>query len=112
MGNKGDIKMDEILNYNFAKEFTKTPGPRYKRLGDYSGEEFREVLKNLLKRYKKIEIDGTDIITSFNPSFLSEAFGRLAEEMGGSEKLFKRVKLFSRTNNKLEEKFRIYAEVN
>lgn len=94
------------IEYNFAKEFTKEPGPRYRNLGEKSGEEFREdVLKPLLKEYDFINIDGTDIASSFNPSFLSEAFGKLADELGGRDNLLKRIRLYSNKNPKLEEKF-------
>lgn len=102
--------MNDKLEYDFAKEFTKTPGPRYKSLGEHSGEEFRDILKELLKQYQFIDIDGSGITTSFNPSFLSEAFGKLADELGGSDELFKKVRLYSKTNDKLEEKFRRYVE--
>ncbi|EHB5932023.1 STAS-like domain-containing protein, partial [Campylobacter coli] len=77
-----------------------------------SGEEFREdVLKPMLKEYDFIDIDGTDITSSFNPSFLSEAFGVLAEELGGSEELLKRIRLYSRKNLGLEEKFKEYIDI-
>lgn len=101
--------MKEKIEYDFAKKFSKMPGPRYKHLGEFSGEEFREnVLKKLLEDYKEVQIDGSGITTSFNPSFLSEAFGVLAEKMGEKE-FFKRVRLFSNTNPGLEEKFREYS---
>ena len=105
------INKKEKIIYNFAKEFTSTPGPRYKRLGDSSGEEFRDdILKKLLNEYEIIEIDGSDIITSFNPSFLSEAFVPLLIKMGKDE-FFRRIKLYSKTNPRLEEKFRQYVEI-
>lgn len=104
------MRKDKIV-YDFAKEFTETPGPRYDSLGDFSGEKFRdEVLRKLLDEYDNIEIDGSGIKTSFSPSFLSEAFGRLAAEMG-TDTLFSRVRLYSKTNDKLEEKFRQYASI-
>ena len=101
--------MKDRINYDFAKEFTENPGPRYRTLGDKSGEEFREdVLKPLLKEYKFINIDGTGITSSFNPSFLSEAFGKLTIDLGGYENLLRRIRLYSTKNPKLEEKFRSY----
>lgn len=103
--------MKDKLEYNFAQEFTKTPGPRYKKLGEHSGEEFREILEKLLREYKFVEIDGSGITTSFNPSFLSEAFGKMAQKLGGVDELLKRVRLYSPTNDKLEEKFRRYADI-
>lgn len=101
--------MDKILKYDFAKEFTDTPGPRYKTLGSFSGEEFREVLTHLLKQYEKIEIDGSGIKSSFSPSFLSEAFSLLCREMG-EENFFNKVSLTSSKNPKLKEKFEFYSK--
>lgn len=44
-----EMKKDKIV-YDFAKEFTEAPGPRYASLGDFSGEKFKdEVLRNLLE---------------------------------------------------------------
>ncbi|MBR8466201.1 STAS-like domain-containing protein [Campylobacter sp. faydin G-140] len=102
MGNK--------IIYNFTENFTDAPGPRYRKLGDKSGQEFREdVLNNLLSQYDIIEIDGSNIKTSFNPSFLSEAFSPLYEQLGEHE-FFRRIKLFSIDNPKLEEKFRAFSK--
>ncbi|TLD80160.1 DUF4325 domain-containing protein [Helicobacter sp. MIT 05-5293] len=102
----------EPLVYDFAKEFSETPGPRYKSLGKFSGEAFREdVLRGLLEKYDFIEIDGSNIKTSFTPSFLSEAFAPLSKEMGGFENLSKRVRLFSKTNPNLERKFKDFASL-
>lgn len=102
--------MENKIIYNFAENFTDAPGPRYKRLGDKSGEEFRDdVLKGLLDKYDIIDIDGSGIKTSFNPSFLSEAFSPLYEKLGETE-FFRRIKLFSNDNPKLEEKFRAFSK--
>jgi hypothetical protein len=102
--------MENKIIYNFAENFTDAPGPRYKRLGDKSGEEFRDdVLKGLLDKYDIIDIDGSGIKTSFNPSFLSEAFSPLYEKLGETE-FFRRIKLFSKDNPKLEEKFRAFSK--
>ena len=101
--------MKDKIIYNFAEQFTDAPGPRYRKLGDKSGQEFREdVLEALLNEYNVIEIDGSHIKTSFNPSFLSEAFSPLYERLG-EEEFFRRVRLFSADNPKLEEKFRAFS---
>ena len=67
--------------YHIAKEFTTTPGGRFRRHGPYSGEEFREdVLRNLLQHAigsgdkLAIVLDGT---AGYGSSFLEEAFGGL-----------------------------------
>jgi len=101
----------ERLEYDFASSFTESPGPSFRTLGEKSGEEFREdVLRGLLAKYDVIHIDGTGIKTSFNPSFLSEAFLPLVEELGKAE-FSRRVRLFSNNNKRLEEKFRFYASL-
>ena len=101
--------MQDKIIYNFAENFTNAPGPRYRKLGDKSGQEFREdILDELLAEYDVIEIDGSNIKTSFNPSFLSEAFSPLYERLG-EEEFFRRIRLFSTDNPKLEEKFRAFS---
>lgn len=62
---------------NIAKDFSKFPGPRYKKLGKHSGEEFREkYLVNAMSAEGKytIILDGT---RGYGSSFLEEAFGGL-----------------------------------
>ena len=58
-----------------AEAFSPYPGPRYAKLGDYSGEEFREEI--LIPALKKggpltVDLDGTK---GYGSSFLEEAFG-------------------------------------
>src|SRR5437016_13317152 len=69
-----------------AEVFSRTPGPRYRREGEFSGEEFRESV--LLPRVKEalangngflVDLDGTD---GYGTSFLEEAFGGLVREDG------------------------------
>lgn len=73
----------ESKNYNFAEEFTKNPGLRFKKLSDFSGEEFREdILEKFFSENKKIIIDVSGIESSLGSSFLSEAFGNIAVKYG------------------------------
>ena len=64
-----------------AKDFSETPGPRYKKDGEYSGEQFRDDI--LLPKFKECP-DGEKIIIDLDggygypSSFLEEAFGGLA----------------------------------
>ena len=98
----------EIFKYNFSEEFTRYPGPRFKRLGKYSGEEFRDdILKPLLENNELIEIDASNI-RSFNPSFLDEVFSYLAEELG-LEEFKKRINFYSTTDKNLEKKMMSYV---
>lgn len=79
------------MTFSIAKQYTDTPGPRYRRQGEFSGEQFREEhLENLFNSYKmnrepiEIDLDGT---FGYPTSFLEEAFGGLARIHPESEVL-------------------------
>jgi hypothetical protein len=59
-----------------ARDFSRTPGPRHARQGNWSGEAFREMLERGLRRHQRllIVLDGT---RGYGSSFLDEAFGGL-----------------------------------
>ena len=70
---------------SIAKQFTKTPGPRYIHEGKFSGEQFRlEYLYPLfikaMQANQKIEavLDGT---AGYGTSFLEESFGGLVRQL-------------------------------
>ncbi|MCJ7826486.1 STAS-like domain-containing protein [Patescibacteria group bacterium] len=75
-----------------AKDFSDTPGGRFKKDGPNSGEQFREeVLKPALiglNESEKIRID-FDGAYGYPTSFLEEAFGGLARQVGAEELLAK-----------------------
>lgn len=69
-----------------VKEFSITPGSRYKDEGDCSGEEFRVNIlepnfKEALEKDKKILID-LDGTIGYGTSWLEEVFGGLARKYG------------------------------
>lgn len=58
-------------------EYTMFPGPRYKKLGKNSGEEFRcDVLIPALEEHDEVKVD-LDGVIGYGSSFLEEAFGGL-----------------------------------
>lgn len=61
-----------------VSDFTQFPGPRYRALGDYSGEEFRDdILIPAIYQYGAdiiVDLDGT---LGYGSSFLEECFGGL-----------------------------------
>ena len=78
-------KVDIMLILSVAKDFSKTPGFRFKNqsLGT-SGEEFRDNIlepryKESIKKGEKLQVilDGTN---GYLTSFLEEAFGGLQEK--------------------------------
>jgi hypothetical protein len=65
-----------------ARDFTPTPGGRYRAIGKWSGEEFRETkLEPLLRAGHSIIVD-LDGAEGFTTSFLEEAFGGLVVTLG------------------------------
>lgn len=72
------------MKIKVAKDFSKTPGARFKNDGSNSGEEFYEkILKpkyiEALKKKEKLSVD-LDGTHGYASSFLNEAFGRLSNE--------------------------------
>jgi len=79
-------------------DYSKSPGPRYCRQGDDSGEDFyhkvlNEKFKNAFEQKLELEVnlDGPD---GYASSFLDEAFGNLVFDFG-LENIQSRVKIVS-----------------
>lgn len=80
-----------MIIINIAKDFSETPGPRYKKDGSFSGEEFREVFlvpkfEEAIRKKENISID-LDGGYGYPSSFLEEAFGGLARKYSKEEVL-------------------------
>jgi hypothetical protein len=69
------------MHISVARDYTRHPGPRYERQGAFSGERFRKMLVDNLKKVKRlvVDLDGT---SGFGSSFLDEAFGGLIRYEG------------------------------
>lgn len=69
-----------------AQEYSRTPGGRWRSLGEYSGEDFYETM--LHPRYLEAVESGADLIVeldgarSYPNSFLDQSFGELARKYG------------------------------
>jgi hypothetical protein len=60
-----------------VSDFSKFPGPRYKKLGKNSGEEFRDkILLIAIKEHQEVQVN-LDGVIGYGSSFLEEAFGGL-----------------------------------
>lgn len=73
-----------MITINIAKDFSRSPGPRYESIGPHSGERFRnEILLPAIRKSEdlKIILDGT---LGYGSSFLEEAFGGLVR--GGTDR--------------------------
>lgn len=70
--------------FSVARDFSRTPGPRYINEGDFSGQLFREqfllpIVREAIssKSMLRVDLDGT---AGYGTSFLEEAFGGLVRE--------------------------------
>src|SRR6266700_3764274 len=73
---------ENAITLNVATEFSRTPGPRFRSEGKFSGEELREsVLKDkfdqAVREGAKLQVN-LDGGYGYATSFLEEAFGGLA----------------------------------
>jgi hypothetical protein len=101
----------ERIDLNIARDFTPIPGPRFRTEGERSGQEFREDL--LRPRFLDaqraggvlhIDLDGT---VGYPTSFLEEAFGGLARELG-PETVTKGIEIVCTDEPYLEDQIRDY----
>ncbi|WP_273145967.1 STAS-like domain-containing protein [Oceanicaulis alexandrii] len=87
---------DTAVMINISKDFSFTPGPRYRKQGAHSGEAFREgklVPALKLGGVIKVVFDGT---AGFGSSFIDEAFGGLVRVNGyDANELLKRFSFVS-----------------
>lgn len=107
-----------MIMIKVAKEFTETPGARYKTQGAFSGEEFRD---NILypKFIESINNDEKLVVDldggyGYGSSFLEEAFGglvrKLKEEKNEHYSDVKNIEIISNDNVVWIEKIQTYID--
>ena len=70
-----------MTTLSVARQFTQFPGGRYRRISEFSGEEFRDdYLKPAIERGEEVvvELDG---VVGYGSSFLEEVFGGIVRAM-------------------------------
>lgn len=93
---------------NIAEEYTKTPGARYIADGEFSGEDFRNII--LEPRYKECKENNKKLIINFDggygygTSFLEESFGGLVRKGYSCDELLKNIELISEEEPELIDK--------
>ena len=91
------------MTINIAKDYSKTPGGRFIKEGEYSGEDFRE--KILAPAFAKCKKNGEQLTVNldggygYGSSFLEEAFGGLVRK--NKDKSILQIKLISDEEPKL-----------
>ena len=79
----------KTIHIDIGEEFGKSLGPRFRKLGDYSGEEFRQKLLEPAFLAADTVVVYLDGIKTFSASFFEEAFGGLARKYGSAATLAK-----------------------
>lgn len=107
-----------MVMINVAKEFTETPGARYKTQGAFSGEEFRDNILypkfiESIKNNEKLVVN-LDGGYGYGSSFLEEAFGglvrKLKKEKNDHYNDVKNIEIISNDNVVWIEKIQTYIE--
>lgn len=81
-----------------SKDFSATPGGRWKKLGPNSGEEFYESIlsvkfKEAINKNEILDID-LDGVIGYPSSFIDQSFGSLSRDYG-AEKVLNHIRLKS-----------------
>ncbi|MFA5926950.1 MAG: DUF4325 domain-containing protein [Patescibacteria group bacterium] len=95
----------------FIKDFTISPGGRFKQKSDFSGEEFREKFLEPLFQTKSNEIINVylDGLAGYPTSFFEEAFGGLVRVIKDKNAVQNRINLIT-TNSILKREIESYIE--
>jgi hypothetical protein len=101
------------VELSIAQAFTTTPGPRKRRDGQFSGEQFLD--EQLRPRFVeaqdsnsvlRVNLDG---VAGYPTSFLEEAFGGLAREFG-PDRIESRLEFICQDEPYLEQEIRRYIK--
>lgn len=101
------------MTISIARDYSKTPGGRFKKEGSFSGEDFRESV--LLPAYKmakekdeilEVNLDGG---YGYGSSFLEEAFGGLVRQIRSND-VIKRIIIISNEEPRLLDDIKEYME--
>ncbi|NLR22590.1 MULTISPECIES: STAS-like domain-containing protein [Pseudoalteromonas] len=94
-----------------VSDFTEFPGPRHKKFGEFSGEEFRDsILVPALMGNETVVVD-LDGVMGYGSSFLEEAFAGLLREGVAKDKVLMVVEnLISRDDPSLISEIDTYVK--
>lgn len=103
----------EELKIIIRTDFSDSPGARYRKDGDFSGEEFYDTLllpkfEQAIQNNRKLIID-LDGVWGYPSSFVSGSFGKLSIEFGASKVLETIIFISMESETR---KDRIIAEIN
>jgi len=96
-----------MIQINISKDFSDSPGARYRSDGEKSGQEFYETLlktkfDEALEKSEHLFID-LDNSWGYASSFISGSFGQLSSDYG-ADKVLRTLKFKSQDDPMLEQK--------
>ena len=101
------MKKNNEIELNISKQFSKYPGPRFRKEGEKSGEEFREeILEKLFDQClenNKILLINLDGGAGYGTSFLEEAFGGLARKYKNTDLILEKLRFITKEEPYLED---------
>lgn len=80
--------VEKVYYYDLQHEFG-TPS------GSKSGEQLKEILLELLKKYSRVLVLANGVEKHLDYSFINEAFGGLIPHLGSKEEVMRRVTLYT-----------------
>ncbi|HEX8350205.1 MAG TPA: STAS-like domain-containing protein [Hymenobacter sp.] len=104
-----------LIKLSVARDFSPSPGPRYRWEGEESGQKFRE--EHLEPNFRKAEAEdgllevNLDGVDGYGTSFLEEAFGGLARVFG-VENVTHRIRIISLEENYRDEVLEYIRDAN
>ena len=101
------MKPDPVV-IDVGRDFSTTPGGRYRKEGAWSGQEFREKFLEPRLRAKEDVIVDLDGPVGFTTSFLEEVFGGIVRLFGPEVKA--RIKIRSTMRPTRAQKAQMYLE--
>ncbi len=102
------------LRVDIGRDFSLTPGGRYRQNGDFSGEEFREdilapKLQMAIAQGLKVRVAIDTVSRSYQASFLDEAFAGLIRDAHFSKDQVRRFLIIEASDSRFE-KYKNLAE--
>lgn len=95
------------IELNISKQFSKYPGPRFRKEGEKSGEEFREEILEVAFdqciKSNNILLVNLDGGAGYGTSFLEEAFGGLARKYNNPNLILETIKFITKEEPYLED---------
>lgn len=105
--------MTAMMMLSIADKFSRYPGPRYRKDGPFSGEQFRQeqlipAIREAIQKNERLIVI-LDDVAGYGSSFLEEAFGGLVREGLTLDQLSKYLDIEAKTQRFQHHRLRAQA---